>query len=364
MTRVTGNRDMDQKPLVSVIIPAFNAEKTIGETVRSVLRQTHGHIEVIVVDDGSTDRTRDIVRKTAFEDARVRVIHQENVGVAGARNRGIAASSGTLVAPIDADDIWFSRHLEKQVARISRTDTPVDVVYGWSLEMDQESRLSGGFHCGRFEGSVFLALLQGFFIGHASATLIRRKCFSSVGDYDSNLRAAGAEGCEDWDLYLRLAERFRFGAVCEFTIGYRYAPGNMSTRQDTMERSYDMVLEKLRLRRPNIPNHWFRRSKANFRLYLAMRSLENGQLRKQMHYVRHALVLDPPAVLLRHDVWFGFPLWLISRCDVKANETRTSILARRIRTQPYLPYLRLHDFRLRHIPGLNRLAGFTRRRTM
>lgn len=102
-------------PLVSVIIPAYNAESFIEETLKSVLAQTYPAIEVLVIDDGSQDRTPEIVAGMAERDPRVVLVKQSNAGVAAARNLGIDQSKGEFIAPIDADDIWYPENLEKQV---------------------------------------------------------------------------------------------------------------------------------------------------------------------------------------------------------------------------------------------------------
>jgi len=351
---------VSKEPLVSVVVPSYNAQNTIRETLRSILRQTYSHMEVIVVDDGSTDKTGEIVRSMARMDDRLRLLHQKNAGVAAARNRGIEAAKGKFIAPIDADDIWFSRNLEKQVDRMLRIDDPVDVVYSWSLEIDQNGRLSGGFHSARFEGMVFFALLQAFFMGHASATLIRGKCFEKLGGYDSSLRNRNAEGCEDWDLYLRLAERYRFGVVPEFLIGYRQVPGNMGTRLNAMAASHDLVLKKVKDRRPDISNKWYRWSRGNFRLYLAMRSRENRQWKKGMDFILRGLLLDPPGTLLRHDTYlgalsffFGPPL-----TGTPETEAKPSAIAKRVVLQRRLPIKQLQQYRLRPIEDLRRATRF------
>ena len=356
--------DISSRPLVSAIIPAYNAETTIGETLRSVLRQTYKNLEAIVVDDGSTDGTIEIVRSMAAWDNRLRLLRQENAGVAAARNRGIEASRGEFIAPIDADDIWFSRNLEKQVARMMRIDDPVDVVYSWTLEIDRDGQFSGGFHSARFEGSVFFALLQAFFIGHASGTLIRKKCFEKIGGYDSGLRDQNAEGCEDWDFCLRMAEHYRFGVVPKFLIAYRLVPGNMSSHLETIAASYDLVLARLRVRRPHIPKTWHRWSKANFRMYLALRSRENGRLKDAMGFMLEALKLDTPGTLLRHDLYTIITLCLLNAVSKGPiiSEAAPSAIARRVKAQGLLPIKRLQRFRLRHIRGLCQINGFGKMR--
>ncbi|MGB6014954.1 MAG: glycosyltransferase family A protein, partial [Nodosilinea sp.] len=107
--KVTGS------PLVSVIIPAYNAERFVGRTLEAVLAQTYTALEVLVVDDGSQDATGDIVRRYQQQDPRIKLLHQQNAGVAAARNLAVATAQGEFIAPVDADDIWFPHHIEAQV---------------------------------------------------------------------------------------------------------------------------------------------------------------------------------------------------------------------------------------------------------
>src|SRR5690242_2547731 len=124
--------------LISVIIPAFNASATIATTIESVQRQTHASLEILVVDDGSADATGAIVAEIASHDKRVRLIRQANRGVAAARNQALSASQGCWIAPVDADDLWHPTKLARQMARLTRADNEVGVVYCWSVDIDRE----------------------------------------------------------------------------------------------------------------------------------------------------------------------------------------------------------------------------------
>ena len=115
------------QPLVSVIMPAYNAERYIAESIQSVLDQSYGNWELVVVDDGSTDKTAETVQRFAAGDSRVNCIFQQNSGQGKARNAGIENSSGSLIAFLDADDLWLREKLERQVQFL--IDTKVDVVY-------------------------------------------------------------------------------------------------------------------------------------------------------------------------------------------------------------------------------------------
>src|SRR5215218_7122776 len=106
---------MQSRPLVSVVIPAFNASKTLGETLKSVQQQTYDNLEILVVDDGSHDDTSTIVAAVGKLDPRIHLLRQPNKGVASARNLGISKATGGFIAPIDADDLWHPTKLEKQM---------------------------------------------------------------------------------------------------------------------------------------------------------------------------------------------------------------------------------------------------------
>ncbi|MEG4048010.1 glycosyltransferase family 2 protein [Microcoleus sp. Pol17_C1] len=277
-------------PLVSVIIPAYNAEPFIEETVKSVLAQTYPAIEVLVVDDGSQDRTPEIVEKIGKKDSRVQLLKQPNSGVAAARNLGIENSRGEYIAPIDADDIWYPENIEKQVQCMLEGGAEVGVVYSWTVDLDEKGLLTGGFRSFKIEGDVYATLICHNFIGNASASLIRRSCLEKVGVYDKTLRQRNAQCCEDWDLYLRIAELYQFRAVPEFLIGYRRMYNTMSTNYTTMAKSHSLMLEAAKQRHPEIPDFLHRLS--NFLLYLANKSSRNGRDRTTLFWLFQVLKTD------------------------------------------------------------------------
>lgn len=292
-------------PLVSVIIPAYNAERLIDRTLTSVLNQTYRHLEVWVVDDGSCDRTPDIVRQFADHDPRVNLLQQANGGVAAARNFGIQHAQGEFIAPIDADDLWYPENLAKQVNCAISGGTNVGVVYSWSVYIDEADALLDGVRAFTIAGDVFLTLLCHNFIGNASASLIRRGCLESVGGYDPEFRAQSAQGCEDWDLYLRLAERYAFSVVPEFLVGYRKSQTQTSMSQEytPMAKSYCLALEGAKQRQPQLPDRLFRLSKGNFFMYLAFEADRAGDARNTLLWIGRALRSDPITPLIRPSLY-------------------------------------------------------------
>ncbi|MEG5042072.1 MULTISPECIES: glycosyltransferase family A protein [unclassified Microcoleus] len=287
-------------PLVSVIIPAYNAEQFIEETLKSVLAQTYPAIEVLVVDDGSQDRTAQIVEKISKKDSRVQLLKQQNAGVAAARNLAIQKSRGEYIAPIDADDIWYPENIEKQVQCMMEGEPSLGVVYSWSLDIDEKGFLTGGIRAFTIEGEVYETLICHNFLGNASASMIRRSALDKVGFYDTSYIEKSAQGCEDWDLYLRLAEYYQFGVVPEFLIGYRKVYSSMSSNYVVMAKSHALMLQDVKQRHPEIPEFLHRLSASNFLMYLAHQSSRNGSDRTALFWLFQALKAECISPLSRY----------------------------------------------------------------
>lgn len=250
----------DQRPLVSVIIPAYNASKFIERTLTSVLNQTYENIEILVVDDGSTDDTSEIVQRFVTIDTRIIFLQQANAGVAAARNYAIAKSKGDFIAPIDADDIWHETNVEKQLKVLVSSDD-VGMVYSWSIDIDESDYLTGGARIFPYHGNIYPAMLLQNVIGHASACMIRRSCLEHVGSpyYKTSFLAQKAQGCEDWDLYLRIAENYQVELVPELLVGYRQVHGSMSRQTEQMARSRALALQPIERQFPKVykcVNNW------------------------------------------------------------------------------------------------------------
>jgi glycosyltransferase involved in cell wall biosynthesis len=286
--------------LVSVIIPAFNAERHIAQTLESVLAQSYRRLEVIVVDDGSEDRTSDIARDFVRKDSRLKVLYQPNRGVAAARNRAIAESNGEFIAPIDADDQWCPSKVQRQVETLSNSPSIVGLVYVWSQRIDESNAVVGQCSGRHIEGSVYLPLLIGNFIGNSSAPLIRRECFEAVGGYDEAFWRCNAQGCEDWDIYLRIAERYRFSVIPDCLVRYRQTAGGMSADTEKMKASHRLLLDSVRKRHPSISSFVYRWSTSAYMLYVATTCTRGADAGKGLACLLKAVFLDPPMVLNMH----------------------------------------------------------------
>jgi len=236
---------------VSVIIPAYNAAATIDETLRSVRSQTHRTLEILVIDDGSTDETADVVCAQAAQDSRIRLVRQENRGVAVARNRGIEEATAELVAFVDADDLWAPEKIEKQIAALRKAGPSVALVYTWSATIDAASRITERY-CPTEAGDVLERMCFGNLVGHCSSPLVTKTAVLEIGGFDPSLRARRAQGCEDLQFYFRLAERHHFAIVPEYLTGYRQTSTNMSSDLLQMRRSYALVADEMRRKYPRL----------------------------------------------------------------------------------------------------------------
>ena len=196
---------------VSVIIPTFNRVDFVTDALASVFNQTHSPLEVIVVDDGSTDKTEQIVRKNF---ASVRYIRTPNRGVSSARNTGIANSEAPFIAFLDSDDIWHMEKIKKQM-EFFETNSSYKIVHcdelwirdGYILNQKQHHRKSGG--------DLFYKSLTRCIIS-PSSVLIKRALFNEIGTFDENLPA-----CEDYDLWLRITCVEKIGFLNECLVTKR-----------------------------------------------------------------------------------------------------------------------------------------------
>lgn len=218
--------DSVNSPLVSVVIPTFNRRSLIAETISSVLNQTYTRLELIIVDDGSTDGTHEFVLDSFGTDPRLRYITQSNGERAVARNRGIKESRGELIGFLDSDDIWLPQKLELQVASLGRDQT-ADCCYCLFdvLTTNSQSEVETPLPP---ENDIFEPLLRECFVG-SMTPLIRRHCFETVGGFCEDRRLL----CfEDWEMWTRLASQFRWILVPEVLGRHRLHAGNTQHAPD------------------------------------------------------------------------------------------------------------------------------------
>jgi len=323
-------------PLVSVVIPAFNTSRFIEKSIDSVRKQTYRNLEIIVVDDGSSDDTADIVRRVMKEDSRVKLLQQENGGIASARNLAVKHSGGEFIAPLDADDMWLPSYLEKQVECMLRAPASVAVVYAWSRDIDEYDQLTGLFHASNIEGYVYETLLAHYFLANATSVLIRRSIFEQVGSYDSDFQR-----CEDWNLMARLARKYEFRVVKEFLVLYRKRRESMTQSYEAMARGQTMTLNAAQEADNGLPTFLSSISSSLFYGYLAQQSRELGDVDSCLSWTVRSFQTNWLVSILRLRT-YAFLSWCAwvktTRTEPKFVRARDSL---RIDTSPTRDYLLL-----------------------
>lgn len=307
------------KPVVSVVIPAYNASRWICATVCSVQRQTLSEIEIIVVDDGSVDGTAEMVEEYAIHDSRIQLVRQRFGGVGGARNTGIQIARGEFIAPLDSDDLWEPEKLEKQVSRMRQCGGRTAMIYCWSRHIDEDGNPSGFLTPFTIEGNVLSAIILRNFLGNASVPLFRKEALASIGPYLTRQEQCGAQGCEDWDLSIRISEQWQVGIVPEVLVNYRQVGSCMSSRTGGMSASYRLVMDRARRRNRHLPETLFRWSEGHFQSYLASKSYGCRDFKGCLVSIMRAIAADPMVLLNMHlnrlaiksIIWLSSGDWLV-----------------------------------------------------
>ncbi|MDB5418052.1 MAG: glycosyltransferase family 2 protein [Phenylobacterium sp.] len=274
-------RGVAPEALVSVVVPLFNGEATIERTLRSVSGQSWPNLEILVIDDGSTDHGPALVARLAGEDRRIRLVSQANAGVAAARNRGAAAARGDYLAFVDADDLWAPEKVAFQMRAMTEGGERVGLTYTWSALINEDDRVFSIWEGPGAEGEVFHELCRFNFVGNGSCTLVRRAAFERAGGYDPSLRARGAEGCEDLMFYLRVAEHDEFRVVRQHLTGYRLTRRSLSSNALRMLRSCELTFDAFRPRYPQYAAD-FEAHLQDMVYWLVARALTTGPLSNAM----------------------------------------------------------------------------------
>jgi glycosyltransferase involved in cell wall biosynthesis len=258
----------DAAPLVSVVVPAYNAARTLPETVQSVLDQSMRDIEVIVVDDGSTDETLETAR--AIDDPRVTVLPQPNGGVSAARNNGARAARGRYVAFLDSDDLWLPHKLERQLEILER-EPDVHAVQAGVVFVDDGLQPLSVRPCADWEDPLLDTLYFRNLPAFPSTVIITREKLLERGGFDTSLVIL-----EDWELAVHAAWHWDLRSVHEPLGLYRFHPGNRSRDVSIHVEPGERVLARI-FADPELPEHVRRKKRSVYaRLYLM---LAGGSLR-------------------------------------------------------------------------------------
>ena len=274
--------------LVSVVIPNHNYARFLAEAVESVLGQSYPRVELLVVDDGSTDESLEVLRRYG---GRLRCISQPRQGVSAARNRGIRESRGELVAFLDSDDSWHQEKLARQVARLDRP--AVGMVCCGMEQIDEAGRVLGRSvptQRGRLLRDI--ALLRWTYAPGGSAALVRRSSLERAGLFDEALSTSA-----DWDLWRRIAAHDEIEICPEPLVRYRVHAGSMHTNLAAFERDMLRAFDKMFADPSAAGVHRLRRRcYSNLYLMFSGSYVEAGRWGRGLAYAGRSVLAWPPSV--------------------------------------------------------------------
>jgi glycosyltransferase involved in cell wall biosynthesis len=270
-----------------VIVPAYNAASTVGMAVDSVLAQSCGDFELLVIDDGSSDGTAEVVR--VRQDPRVRCATTANGGVARARNHGLGLASGDLVAFLDADDLWHPTKLERQLQMMTRWPS-VGLCFTAAEHVDGDLRRIGEDPAVPYPDYCEALLTVGNVVsGGGSSAMARHDLVEHVGGFDPGLSQVA-----DWDLWLRLSLETEFAPISDSLVRYRKTTGTMSGDPTLLERDTFAMLDKFFAGPGGAPRRGLHR-RAYGRQWMVCSGtyLHAGRLGDSLRCLRRGVAADP-----------------------------------------------------------------------
>jgi glycosyltransferase involved in cell wall biosynthesis len=287
--------EIKNKPTVSIIIPTYNRRQLIARSIKSVLNQTYRDFELIIVDDGSTDDTSEVV--AGFNDERIRYIRcEENRGEAAARNMGIKVARCVYIAYQDSDDEWLPEKLARQMELLEDAPPQLGVIYTGFWKTENHRRIYIPFSwVNQKNGDIHQELLKGNFIG-SPVVLIKKECFDRVGLFDERLR-----NLVDWEMWLRISKCYHFKYINEPLVIAHYHSDNVSSNHRAFIEALESVLEKysdeFASDKKLLAKHW---------INIGNLLVAKGETKKGRRYIIDALRLYPFSIRLLSMAFLGF----------------------------------------------------------
>jgi len=258
---------------LSVVVPSYNTGRFIAETIRSILAQSVADLEVIVVDDGSTDDSLDVI--AAIDDPRLTCVSQRNRGLAGARNTGIQLARSETVGFCDGDDVWYINKAERHLA-VMEADARLGLTFSFSEYLSEDGHPTGQLLITRCREPSALDLIRRNHVGNGSTPVVRKDVFRLAGAFDETLGS-----CEDFEMWVRSAActPWKLRLVPEVLTGYRVRLGSMTTSYDSFLQGYRLALERFRTYVPEFSDRQANRSYAECLRIASRKAFANGQVR-------------------------------------------------------------------------------------
>lgn len=303
-------------PRVSVVIPCFNSSHYVRTTLETVVHQTIEEIEIIVVDDGSTDDLMAAVAPILDRDPRVRLVSQENRGLAGARNRGIAEARAELVAPIDADDVWHPAFLQQCSAAL-QADPQAPFAYAYVFRINENDRVLPYLTHRSPPRHDVIGLVTLNSVSCGSAAVFRKSALIAAGGYDEAMGQKQLHGAEDWKLIVSLAAAAAPALVPRPLVGYRLDERSMSQRDPGRQlRAIRAVIADLRRALPHVPEQVFRDGETMMIAWLLPSFAARRDIKAFVREFRRA--------------YAGNPRWLLNPLVRQVHFTRLRLLMRQL----------------------------------
>lgn len=285
-------------PLISVVVPMYNVAKYINTCLDSILAQSFAQFEIICVDDGCTDNTVDIVQ--SYQDSRIRLVRQQNKGLAAARNTGINASHGSYIAFLDSDDFWHSDKLELHFKHLCN-DPSIGVSYSASAFVDEQGVAMGIGQNPKINNITQQHILCRNPIGNGSAPVIRRLALAQIafeqtinGEtriayFDETLRQS-----EDIECWLRMAlnTSWKFEGIAKPLTFYRVNSGGLSANLNKQYASWEQAMEQNSVGHESFFEQWLPLARAYQKRYLARRATVSGNASDAICLILEAISLD------------------------------------------------------------------------
>lgn len=282
-------------PKFSVVVPCYNAGKTISRTIASVQAQTETDWELVAIDDGSTDNTLEVLMEVASDDDRIRLVRQQNSGVSAARNLGIQKTQAPIIAFLDSDDFWYPDYMARTLAKLG-AQSELGFTFSRVDILDQHGNPTG--RQSSFEpGEISLAtLLRGNPATTCSNLVVRREVFNQIGMFETKLSHA-----ED-QLWMVMAalKGWKVEGINEVLMGYRTNPGGLSSNLEAMRCGWEVMAHMAWLCAPDKVAPIIDSARADNLFYLGRRSLrlKNG-LKQALRYLVQSVLIDPSVFMAK-----------------------------------------------------------------
>ncbi len=283
---------LNNQDLISIIIPAYNAEKYIQETIESVLKQTYKDWELLIINDGSTDSTEQII-STFLNDTRIKHIIQKNAGVSAARNNGIEIAKGSFICFLDADDAWVETNLEIKIKKLQALPE-IDFVFSNTFFVDEKLNFIRKMNPGTDQNMLnqLLKWERNVICNVCGNSLIRKQCFDRGLRFDENLSTAA-----DQDFAFALAAKYKGYIINEYLFLYRQVGNSMSRNIAVMEKDSLYVYKKAA--KNKLFNSFLFKQKcfSNMYLILAGSWYVNGSNKlKGFYFILKSITTYPPNI--------------------------------------------------------------------